>query len=117
AYSPPVSPRLPPWRVDDLWVFGIGRNVDRPGLRVAIEDPAPGRAAVRALVDSAVGAGAAIFAEAPDEDSVAVGRVDPHPRKVLDILKPDVLPALAGIGRLIDSVPGHDVATKLGLAG
>src|SRR6266852_8848295 len=47
---------------------------------------------------------------------VGVARIDPNARNVLRVLQSDVLPRLAAIGRLVNSIAIRYVAAQAGLA-
>src|ERR1039458_9402980 len=47
---------------------------------------------------------------------VGVARIDPDPRNVLRIFQSDMLPCLAAIGRLVNSIAIRDIAAQAGLA-
>ena len=88
----------------DLRIVGSKGHINGAGVVVLVEHLAPGLAAVGGLEDAALLVGREGMAQRSDEDDVGILRIDPDRGDVARVFQPDVLPGLAGVGRLPHAV-------------
>src|SRR5690606_14656445 len=111
-----TAARLPGTGVEDARVRRVHRDLVNPGIFADEEDALPGLAAVGRAVQPAVRIGTEDVAERRDVDDVRVRGVDRDLADVAGRLQAHVLPALSGIGGLVDAVAARDVAADRRLA-
>ena len=101
---------LPQRGVHHVRVLAIDRDVDRAGLAVAEQHLLPALAAVGRLEHAAL---VAVLAVRPKSATKTMSGLVGWMR-IFEIAsesrEADVRPGLAGVGRLVDAVAGHDVA-------
>lgn len=103
--------------VDDVGVVRVDVEVGAAGEGVPEEDPVPRLPAIGGLEDAALLVGAPRRAQGADVHHVGVARVDAHPRDLLGVLQPDLLPGTAGVERLVDAVAHGRRIARVPLAG
>src|ERR1700730_9113131 len=81
------------------------------------QHPLPALAAIAGAEDPALLVRAERVPECGDERDIRVSRINDDGADVPRVAQTEVLPGLAGIERLVDSVAIGDVAARAGLAG
>ena len=104
AHLPRQALVVPRGEVQHARVGHVHAELAGPRGRIGVEHLPPRRAAVRGLVNAAVGAGPPPRALRGDEHRVLVLRVHDDARNRLRRLESQVRPALAPVGRLVDTV-------------
>ena len=118
AERPALAAEVPRAGEQDVRVLRIHGERRAAGRQVrALQDQAPGLAAVGRLVEAAVGAVAPQLARHADVDDVAVAGIDQNFGDVLGVRQAHVGPGLAAVGGLVDPVADRDGVAHPGLAG
>ena len=107
---------LPQRGVEHLRVVAVHHEIDRAGLRVAVQHLLPGLPAVARPEHAALLVRTGHVAERRRVHEVRVRRADDDLRDDLRVGQPHVRPGLPGVGRLVDAVALHDVAAQADLA-
>ena len=116
-HRPRLPHRLPQGGVENPGIRRVDREVGRAGLLVDEEDAPPRLTAVGRLVDPALGARPPGVPLRGDPHDVCIRRVDDDLRNVCRVGEADVRPGLSRVGRLVDAVPGREVAADARFAG
>src|SRR2546430_12235370 len=106
---PGVPLPLPHRREQHLRVARLHHEIGAPGRVVHEQHLVPGLAAVVGAIHAPVGAGRPGVAYGGDEHDVGVRGIDDDTRDLSDLAQPPELPALAGVGRVVDAVAVDDV--------
>src|SRR5262249_29122987 len=114
--APGRAPCLPHAGEQHLRRLRVEGDIGGAGVSVAEEDALPRLSPVEGAVDAALLVGSERLAEDRRVGDVWVLRVDDD-RADLTFLLPDMLPGLAGVLGLVDTVAGSDVAPDVRLAG
>ncbi len=113
-HGPGPSHRLPDRGVENARVGRVDGQVHRARLVADEEHLLPGLAAVLRAEDPALRVRTEGVAQRRDVDEVGVARVNTDSGDLAGLLQADVTPALAGIGRPVDTVSRRDVASDAG---
>ena len=100
-----------------LGLCGIEGDVDASGVFVFVENFLPGLAAVGGAEDTAFGVWSVGMAESGYENDFGIAGIDDDFADGAAVAQADVLPGLASVERLVDSVAVTDVAADAGFAG
>ena len=92
-------------------------GADRPAVDGDVQDLGPGLAAVRGLVDPALGIFGIEMAQGGHVDHAGVGRMDDDAPDVVGFLQTRILPGLAAVDGLVDAVAPIGRTGVVGLAG
>ena len=101
---------------EDRWILWIHDQVDDADLVVEVEHLLPRFAAVGCLEDPSLRVRRIEVPQHRNVDRVRIGRVDDDPRNVVRVSETHVLPCLAGVGRLVDTVAGVGTSRGEGVA-
>src|SRR5579884_370459 len=110
------APGLPGGRVERIGIVRVHAQVHGAGAVALEEDLLPRLAAIRGLVDAALRVGAPDVAERGHIDDVRIRRIDLDAGNVLGGFQTDVLPGLAAVRALVDTISCGDVAADVALA-
>src|SRR6185437_5278574 len=114
--DPRLAPRLPEGRVERPRIRGVHDEVDDPRRVVAKEDLVPRLAAIRGLVDAALGIGGPDMPERSHVYDVGIVRIDTHARDLARLREADVRPRLPAISGLVYAIAMRHVAADVVLA-
>jgi hypothetical protein len=106
---PRALPRSPEDGVDGLRVRRIEREVDRPGVLVAVEDLLERLPAVDRAEDAALRVGAVRMAENRDEEAIGILRIHEDRADLPAVGEPEMRPGLSAVGRFVDPVTHGEV--------
>jgi hypothetical protein len=116
GHLPGGARRLPGGGEENVGMLRIEGEVDGATRVVAVEHLPPALAAVGGLEHPALHVASMRMAEGGDVDDVRIARVDADLRDRVRLGEPNVRPGLAGVDRLVDAIPLHDVPADAGLA-
>ena len=114
--APRGPPSLPQCSEQDIGVAGIEHHVDAPGLGILIEHLLPGLAAILSAEDAALFVIGKGMSERRDKGDVRILRVHGEAPDGMRVGKPNKLPGLPGVDRLVNTVSTDDVAANARLS-
>ena len=108
--TPRPDLHLPHGRIKDARVGRVHGEIHSARVLVDEQDAFPVAAAVQGAVNAAFLLGAVQVTERGHVDDVRVGRMNHDPADAAAVVEPHVLPALAAVSGLVDTVANDDVA-------
>ena len=115
GHAPEGAPGLPNGREKHAGIVRVHRQVGGAGVLALGQHMLPAPAPVPGAKDTPLLAGSEGVTQGRDVHDIRVARMDPDPGDVPRILKPQVRPGLAGVGRPVHPVAVADVQPDAGL--
>ena len=115
-HAPRSAPCLPQRRKKNVWIMRIEGYIDAAGVFVFVENLLPCLSAVGRAEDAAFGVRPVGMPQGRDEGDIGIRRINNDLADRARIVQANVLPGLAAVQRLVDTIAVRDVAANAGFA-
>src|SRR5262249_14736464 len=102
--------------IQNLWLPRIDGNIDESSILVDVLDLLPGQAAILGLVQTPFFVRSPHMAERRNINDIWICRMNDDPANVVAVAQSHVLPSLAAVDRLVDTVAPRNAVARVGFS-